>query len=104
MYINIPGFFLGHVYSWGFGYPDILTQCYTNSRKVQGYYGPLNPARNSTFAFLKKLFTEVMDVFPEKVLHLGGDEVPLECWLVILRSPHYYLTHIKFIIYLLPIW
>ncbi|XP_063441948.1 beta-hexosaminidase subunit beta-like [Mytilus trossulus] len=70
----------GHVYSWGFGYPDILTQCYTNSRKVQGYYGPLNPARNSTFAFLKKLFTEVMDVFPEKVLHLGGDEVPLECW------------------------
>ena len=70
----------GHTYSWAFGYPHLLTQCYEHRRKVAGYYGPLNPVRNTTFDFIRKLFSEVFDVFPDRFVHLGGDEVPLECW------------------------
>lgn len=71
----------GHTYSWGLGYPDVLTQCFDNKRQIPGYYGPLNPVRNTTYDFLRKLFSEVFDVFPEKYVHLGGDEVPMECWM-----------------------
>ena len=29
---------------------------------------------------MKKFFYEVMKVFPDKLLHLGGDEVNTKCW------------------------
>lgn len=37
-----------------------------------------------TFAFLKDVLNEVMDVFPSKYIHIGGDECPKESWK---RSP-----------------
>ncbi|XP_052063159.1 beta-hexosaminidase subunit beta-like [Mytilus californianus] len=71
----------GHVYGWGFGHPEMLTQCYDERKqKIPGCYGPLNPARNTTYQFLEKLYTEIINIFPDKTLHLGSDEVPLECW------------------------
>ena len=42
--------------------------------------GPVNPILNSTYAFMKKFFHEVMTVFPDELLHLGGDEVNTNCW------------------------
>lgn len=62
------------------GHPELLTECYSASGKIPGYYGPLNPARNGTYEFLRSLFAELFDVFPDKYVHLGGDEVPMECW------------------------
>jgi N-acetyl-beta-hexosaminidase len=29
---------------------------------------------------LASFFKEVMDVFPDNLLHLGGDEVDTKCW------------------------
>jgi hexosaminidase len=37
-----------------------------------------------TFAFLKDVLNEVMDVFPSNYIHIGGDECPKESWK---RSP-----------------
>jgi len=74
-------FSLGHTFSWGLGAPDLLTQCYDKMNKpIYGYLGPINPSRNATYRFLKTFFSEVLHVFKDKYLHLGGDEVPLECW------------------------
>ncbi|VDP45600.1 unnamed protein product [Echinostoma caproni] len=72
-------FFAGHTQSWGRGQPGLLTECY-KGEKPNEYYGPFNPARNSTYDFMWKLLHELADVFPDKYLHLGGDEVDFRCW------------------------
>ncbi|VDP89721.1 unnamed protein product [Echinostoma caproni] len=69
----------GHTQSWGRGQPGLLTECY-KGEKPNEYYGPFNPARNSTYDFMWKLLHELADVFPDKYLHLGGDEVDFRCW------------------------
>lgn len=35
---------------------------------------------DSTFIFLKDVLTEVMDIFPSKFIHIGGDEAPMRSW------------------------
>ncbi len=41
-----------------------------------------NPQANGTYAALAALLAELVDVFPDRYLHLGGDEVPFDCWRV----------------------
>ncbi len=35
---------------------------------------------DSTFKFLEDVLTEVMDLFPSKYIHIGGDETPKDRW------------------------
>jgi hexosaminidase len=35
---------------------------------------------DQTFNFLQDVLTEVMDLFPSKFIHIGGDEVPKDAW------------------------
>lgn len=35
---------------------------------------------DKTFAFLEDVLTEVMELFPSKYIHIGGDEVPKDAW------------------------
>ena len=69
----------GHTESWEPGNPGILTPCYHNGAPT-GEYGPMDPTKRSVFDFLHKFFKEVTTVFPDKYLHIGGDEVHLDCW------------------------
>ncbi|XP_060057040.1 beta-hexosaminidase subunit beta isoform X2 [Erinaceus europaeus] len=69
----------GHTQSWGKGQKNLLTVC-DAKEKFSTVYGPINPALNSTYTFLSRLFAEISRVFPDEFIHLGGDEVDLLCW------------------------
>ncbi|XP_054158130.1 beta-hexosaminidase subunit alpha-like [Oppia nitens] len=69
----------GHTLAWGKAYPELMTQCYTNG-KPNGNYGPLDPSKQSTYDFIEKLFKEILDIFPDQYIHIGGDEVDYNCW------------------------
>jgi hexosaminidase len=43
--------------------------------------GTFSPATNATFEFIDKFFDDVISMFPDLVLHLGGDEFNNDCWL-----------------------
>ncbi|XP_022792625.1 beta-hexosaminidase subunit beta-like [Stylophora pistillata] len=68
----------GHTFSWR-SIPDLLTPCYKEG-KPSGSYGPINPIVEANYNFLNKFFQEVAERFPDKYVHLGGDEVPFGCW------------------------
>ncbi|GMI25340.1 hypothetical protein TeGR_g4241, partial [Tetraparma gracilis] len=38
------------------------------------------PTTNATFDLIEGLFADLNDIFPEKLMHLGGDEVNTDCW------------------------
>jgi Glycosyl hydrolase family 20, catalytic domain len=72
----------GHTFSWGFGQDHLLTPCYDYNNRPNGMFGPINPILRKTYSFLHDLFAEVLTVFKDKYMHLGGDEVPFDCWYV----------------------
>ncbi|KAL5112576.1 Beta-hexosaminidase subunit beta [Taenia crassiceps] len=69
----------GHTRSWGYGYPTLLTPCFSR-RGPTDDYGPLNPIKNATYDFVGQLIGEIAKTFPDSALHLGGDEVDFACW------------------------
>ncbi|VDK32042.1 unnamed protein product [Taenia asiatica] len=69
----------GHTRSWGYGYPTLLTPCFS-LRGPTGELGPLNPIKNTTYDFVGQLIGEIAKTFPDSALHLGGDEVDFACW------------------------
>jgi len=70
----------GHTQSWGPGQPDLLTKCYDKHGKATGGFGPIDVSTESNYDFLRKLFQEVVETFPDTYVHLGGDEVDDVCW------------------------
>lgn len=51
-------------------------------RSVQGFpNNALNPAIELTYDFLGKVFDEMVELFPSRLLHIGGDEVAANTWM-----------------------
>lgn len=73
-------YFKGHTKSWGLGVPGFLTECYNKAGVPDGTVGPIDVSNSHNYKFLRNFFEEVATVFPEKYLHLGGDEVEHQCW------------------------
>ncbi|XP_031618894.1 beta-hexosaminidase subunit beta-like [Contarinia nasturtii] len=67
----------GHTRSWGVSHPELLTAC---DGYLNGKLGPIDPTNEQVYTFIQKLLTEVVVVFPDEYIHLGGDEVGFECW------------------------
>ncbi len=66
-------------------YPQF--SCRQQPQIVTNAYGPppgasdnFCPGNDSTFTFLENILTEVMDIFPSKYIHIGGDEVDKKEW------------------------
>lgn len=67
----------GHTASWGASHPELLTKC---GGPFDGKLGPIDPTIESNYEFIFSLFDEIVEVFPDVYVHLGGDEVGFECW------------------------
>ena len=64
---------------------DLLTPLYVCST-----YGPIDPTLDTTWPFLENLYTEIVKVFQDDYIHIGGDEVSFTCWSV--RLLHWVLS------------
>lgn len=70
----------GHTQAWGPAVPGLLTECYDKNGTPDGTFGPVDPTKPNNFNFIRDFFKEIVSVFPDKYLHLGGDEVYFDCW------------------------
>ena len=72
-----------HTASWP---KDLLVQCpevvLGDDRGVE--FGiskvALHPLNEDVYQFVQKLLDDIMDLFPDEFIHIGGDEVSAECW------------------------
>lgn len=71
----------GHAMAALAAYPEL--GCTGGPYAVQGGWGVFDDifcTRESTFVFLENVLTEVIDLFPGKYIHIGGDEAPKTRW------------------------
>ena len=78
--IDIPG----HSTAALAALPDLIDgqEAPDSYRSVQGFpNNALNPAIELTYEFLGKVFDEMVELFPSRYIHIGGDEVANNTWL-----------------------
>ncbi len=72
----------GHASAALAAYPEL--SCTGETKKVPTTWGVFEdvfcPGREETFRFLQGVLDEVMALFPSKMIHIGGDEVPKAHW------------------------
>ena len=77
--IDMPGHMLAALAS----YPEL--GCTGGPYEVGHYWGVykdvLCVANKRVYQFVQDVLTEVMDIFPSEVIHIGGDEAPTDKWL-----------------------
>ncbi|BBN81195.1 beta-N-acetylhexosaminidase [Pseudoalteromonas sp. A25] len=73
----------GHASAIAVAYPELITL--NKDYKMQRHWGVFKPLLNiadpKVYVFIDKLFAEMSAIFPDKYLHIGGDEVEPEQWL-----------------------
>lgn len=72
----------GHCMAALAAYPELSCDP-SKSYKVYQTWGVVRDVycpSDKTFSFLEDVLTEVMDLFPGKYIHIGGDEVPKDAW------------------------
>ncbi|HWJ74637.1 MAG TPA: beta-N-acetylhexosaminidase [Kaistia sp.] len=76
--IDIPG----HCYAMLKAIPELRDPGESGEYfSVQGFPNNcLNPAREETYAILETIFDEIIALFPDKIVHIGADEVPIGAW------------------------
>jgi hexosaminidase len=72
----------GHASAALVAYPEL--SCTGETKAVPTTWGVFEdvfcPGKEETFQFLQSVLDEVMALFPSKVIHIGGDEVPKAHW------------------------
>ena len=72
----------GHTGSWFVGHPELASGPgpYTLDGSRQGPQPVMDPTREEVYDFLDQFFSEMMELFPDKYFHIGGDEVVPTQW------------------------
>ncbi|MCL4162404.1 UNVERIFIED_CONTAM: hypothetical protein GTU68_002516, partial [Idotea baltica] len=75
--IELPG----HSQAAIAAYPELgCTGEQVEVAKKGGVFDNIYCPKEETFAFLEDVFDEVLDLFPSKYIHIGGDEAPKTHW------------------------
>lgn len=77
--IDLPG----HSSALLAAYPDLACRVPDNQTDVKTHFGVFKHVlcnRPKVFDFLRDIFTELTDLFPGELIHIGGDEVKREHW------------------------
>jgi hexosaminidase len=72
----------GHSVAALTAYPELScdTSLTYNVAETWGVFRDIYCPSDKTFNFLQDVLTEVMDLFPGKYIHIGGDEAPKDAW------------------------
>jgi len=64
----------GHTQAIAPSHPEIMSSCQGDSHE------PLNVTSERAYNFVTSLYGEVADLFSDSFVHVGGDEVNVDCW------------------------
>ena len=79
----IPEFDIpGHSYAALLALPWLRDPAENNAyESVQAFTNNcLNPAREETYIFVNTVLKELIELFPDRIIHIGADEVPDDAW------------------------
>lgn len=68
----------GHSMEVGYAYPEVL--CVHPDGNIHKGAWDLCPGSEATYKLLESVLDEVMDIFPGKYIHIGGDEATMKTW------------------------
>ena len=74
--IDMPGHMMAAINE----YPELLSCDGGKSAFGELFTKPICPCQPSTFKFAQDVYSEIMDIFPSKYIHIGGDEVDRSSW------------------------
>ncbi|HVW98233.1 MAG TPA: family 20 glycosylhydrolase [Mucilaginibacter sp.] len=72
--VDMPGHMMAAINA----YPYLT--CNGENKFGELFSKPVCPCNESTFEFAENVFREIMDIFPSKYIHIGGDEVDRSDW------------------------
>jgi hexosaminidase len=72
----------GHTTAWVVGHPELAAGAgpFSIERKWGVFDPTMDPTRDTVYAFLDAFFGEMVTLFPDEFLHIGGDEVNGKQW------------------------
>lgn len=68
----------GHSMEVGYAYPEVL--CTLEDGTPCSGAWDLCPGSEATYRLLESVLSEVMEVFPSELIHIGGDEATMKTW------------------------
>ncbi|MDQ2751456.1 MAG: family 20 glycosylhydrolase, partial [Bacteroidota bacterium] len=72
--IDMPGHMMAAINAYPF------LSCSDQNSWGQNFSTPICPCKETTFEFAENVFSEIIDLFPSKYIHLGADEVERSSW------------------------
>ncbi|MET0393267.1 MAG: family 20 glycosylhydrolase [Chitinophagaceae bacterium] len=73
--VDMPGHMMAAINAYNY-----LSCDGKNSVFGELFTAPMCPCQPAVFRFAEDVFTEIMDIFPSKYIHIGGDEVDRTHW------------------------
>ncbi|MFY7867241.1 family 20 glycosylhydrolase [Roseateles sp.] len=91
--VDLPG----HCWALALAYPELV--CEPRPQGAQSGFGvfpcAVNPLKEGLYSFLDGLVGEWAQVFPDRYLHLGGDELAPQAWLALAQAQGCTVAHLQ---------